>query len=87
MGAAGPDVLRRLTAQVHFGHAETDLTPEALGELDQALDAAGVDYTSEIYPNTIHGFTMADTDAFNPAALRLHWDRLLSLLGRTLANC
>jgi carboxymethylenebutenolidase len=87
VGAAGPDSLRRLTAQVHFGHAETDLTPEALGELNQALDAAGIDYTSEIYPDTVHGFTMADTDAFNPAALQLHWDHLLHLLGRTLAGC
>ncbi len=77
--AAGPD-LHRLTARVHFGHAETDLTPEALGELNRTLDAAGIDYTSEIYPGTVHGFTMSDTDAFDPAALRLHWDRLLPLL-------
>ncbi|MFJ7949511.1 dienelactone hydrolase family protein [Streptomyces sp. NPDC096354] len=86
VGADGPDSLARLTAEVHFGHAESDLTPAALGELNQALDAAGVRYTSEIYPGTVHGFTMSDTDAFNPAALRLHWDRLLPLLDRTLAN-
>ncbi|MEV5480291.1 dienelactone hydrolase family protein [Streptomyces sioyaensis] len=86
VGADGPDSLSELTAQVHLGHAETDMTPEALGELNQALDAAGIDYTSEIYPGTVHGFTLSDTDAFNPAALQLHWDRLLPLLGRTLAN-
>jgi carboxymethylenebutenolidase len=90
VGAGGPESLRRLlatlTAQVHLGHAEGDLTPEALGELNQALDAAGVGYTSEIYPGTIHGFTMSDTDAFNPSALQRHWDRLLPLLDRTLAN-
>ncbi len=90
VGADGPDSLRRLlstlTGQVHLGHAETDMTPEALDELNQALDAAGVDYTSEIYPGTIHGFTMSDTDAFNPSALQHHWDRLLPLLDRTLAS-
>ncbi|WP_327371020.1 dienelactone hydrolase family protein [Streptomyces sp. NBC_01217] len=86
VGADGPDLLSKLTAQVHLGHAETDMTPEALGELNQTLDAAGVNYTSEIYPGTIHGFTMSDTDAYNPAALQRHWDRLLPLLGRTLAN-
>jgi carboxymethylenebutenolidase len=90
VGADGPDSLHRLlspiTAQVHLGHAESDLTPEALSELNQALDAAGVGYTSEIYPGTIHGFTMSDTDAFNPAALQRHWDRLLPLLDRTLTN-
>ncbi|MFF9784322.1 carboxymethylenebutenolidase [Streptomyces sp. SceaMP-e96] len=89
VGADGADshrLLSKLTAQVHLGHAETDMTPEALGELNQALDASGVDYTSEIYPGTLHGFTMSDTDAFNPAALQHHWDRLLPLLNRTLTN-
>lgn len=86
VGADGPDSLSKLTAEVHFGHAESDLTPEALGELNKALDAGGVAYTSEIYPGTVHGFTMSDTDAFDPAALQLHWDRLLPLLGRTLTR-
>ncbi|MFJ9948224.1 dienelactone hydrolase family protein [Kitasatospora sp. NPDC091207] len=84
VGADGPDSFAALTAQVHLGHAEGDLTPEALGELNRALDAAGVDHTSEIYPGTVHGFTMSDTDAFDPAALQRHWDRLLPLLDRTL---
>lgn len=86
VGAVGPDVFAEITAQVHFGHAESDLTPEALGELNRALDAAKVDYTSEIYPGTVHGFTMSDTDAFDPAGLQRHWDRLFALLDRTLAN-
>ncbi len=75
-----------LTAQVHLGLAEGDMTCESLSELSQALDAAGVDYTAEIYPGTIHGFTMADTDAFDPSALQRHWDRLLPLLDHTLVN-
>jgi carboxymethylenebutenolidase len=76
----------KLTAQVHLGLAEGDMTPESISELNQALDAAGVDYTSEVYPGTVHGFTMSDTDACDPSALQLHWDRLLPLLGRTLAG-
>ncbi|MEU4893049.1 dienelactone hydrolase family protein [Streptomyces sp. NPDC044780] len=86
VGVDGPALFSKLTAEIHLGHAEGDMTPEALGELNQALDAAGVSYTSEIYPGTIHGFTMSDTDAFDPAALQRHWDRLLPLLRRTLAN-
>jgi carboxymethylenebutenolidase len=86
VGADGPDALAEITADVHFGHAESDLTPEALDELNRALDAAGVRHTSEIYPGTVHGFTMSDTDAFDPAGLQRHWDRLLPLLDRTLAN-
>jgi carboxymethylenebutenolidase len=76
----------KLTAQVHLGHAEGDMRPEAVRELNRALDAAGVRYTSETYPGTIHGFTMSDTDAFNPSALQRHWDRLLPLLDHALAN-
>jgi carboxymethylenebutenolidase len=75
-----------LTAQVHLGLAENDMRPEAISELNHALDAAGVGYTTEVYPGTIHGFTMSDTDAFSPSALQRHWDRLLSLLDRALAT-
>ncbi|WP_326770567.1 dienelactone hydrolase family protein (plasmid) [Streptomyces sp. NBC_01591] len=76
----------QLTAQLHLGLAENDMSPEAVSELDQALDAAGVGHTCEIYPGTVHGFTMADTSAFSPDALQRHWDRLLPLLDRTLAK-
>lgn len=82
----GAGILPRLTAEVHFGHAEGDITPEALKDLNEILNAAGVSYTSEIYPGTIHGFTMADTDAFDAAALQRHWARLLSLLRTTLTT-
>jgi carboxymethylenebutenolidase len=77
-------LIPKLAAEVHFGIAEGDMSPRALGELDRALDAAGVSYSTEIYPGTIHGFTMSDTAAFNPAAVQRHWDRLLPLLDRTL---
>jgi len=75
-----------LTARVHLGLAEGDLPPEARGQLEQALDAAGVDYAIETYPDAVHGFTMADTEAFNPSARQHHWDRLLPLLDRALGN-
>jgi len=75
-----------LTAEVHLGLAVGDLSPEAITDLDEALAKAGVEHVIETYPDTVHGFTMADTEAFNPAALRLHWDRLLPLLTRTLTS-
>lgn len=86
VGADGTDTFAEITAQVHFGHAESDLTPEDLSELNRALDAAKLDYTSEIYPGTVHGFTMSDTDAFDAAGRQHHWDRLLALLDRALAD-
>ncbi|AVH94392.1 MULTISPECIES: dienelactone hydrolase family protein [Streptomyces] len=82
----GPDGFSKITAEVHFGHAESDLTPEALGKLNRALDVAGVSHTSEIYPGTAHGFTMADTDAFSASGLKRHWDSLLPLLRRALGS-
>ncbi|MDJ0363468.1 dienelactone hydrolase family protein [Rhodococcus sp. H29-C3] len=79
-------LLSTLTAQVHLGHAEGDMTPEDHDVLQQSLDAANLDYTSEIYPDTIHGYTMSDTDAFNASALQHHWDRLLPLLDSALCK-
>ncbi|MGW7329352.1 hypothetical protein ACWGIU_12345 [Streptomyces sp. NPDC054840] len=74
VGAEGPDGPRRLlgglTAEVHPGHAPSGMTPEALGELGRALDAAGAGPAFEIHPRTVHGFTMSDTGAFGTAALR-----------------
>ncbi len=75
-----------LAAEVHIGLAEGDLTPEAHGRLDKALDAAGVRYSTEVYSGAVHGFTMSDTDAFDLAAFQRHWDRLLALLDRTLGG-
>ncbi|MGW2105754.1 dienelactone hydrolase family protein [Streptomyces sp. NPDC001948] len=85
-----PDSPHRLVpgirAEVHLGLAEGDLSPEAISGFEQALDAAGVSHTCEVYPGALHGFTMADTAAFDPAALQRHWDRLLPLLDRTLTK-
>ncbi|MFG3280517.1 dienelactone hydrolase family protein [Streptomyces sp. NPDC048111] len=73
-----------LTARLHLGFAEGDVPHMAIGDLEKALDAAGVEHSCEVYPDTVHGFTMPDTSAFNSAALQRHWDRLLPLLAETL---
>ncbi|MFJ4713432.1 dienelactone hydrolase family protein [Streptomyces sp. NPDC088785] len=71
-----------ITAEVHLGLAEGDMTPESLARLETALTTAGCTASAEIYPGTTHGFTMADTSAFDADGARLHRDRLMSLLGR-----
>ena len=73
-----------LAAQFHLGHAEGDMTAEITSALDHALASAGPGSTSEVYPGTVHGFTMSDTEAFDPAARQLHWDRMIPLLDRAL---
>ncbi|WP_327658310.1 dienelactone hydrolase family protein [Streptomyces sp. NBC_00483] len=74
----------KVTARVHLGLAEGDLKPEAVAELNSSFEAAGVEHSIELYPGSVHGFTMADTSAFSAEALKRHWDRLLPLLDRAL---
>jgi carboxymethylenebutenolidase len=77
-------LLSGLTAEVHLGLSENDMRPEAVDELNRALEATGAGYRTEICPGSVHGYTMSDTDAFDPVALQRHWDRLLALFGRAL---
>ncbi|WP_406324002.1 dienelactone hydrolase family protein [Streptomyces sp. NBC_01637] len=76
----------RITAELYFGHADQDpsLPPEQINRLDEALTAAGVRHHSEIYPGAHHGFTQADTAAYDSTADKRHWTALLALLDRAL---
>ena len=76
-----------LAAEVYLGFADNDrsMTPEQIAELERALDAAGVRYRSEVYPGAAHGYTMADTPAYNEAAAERHYAELFALLDRTVA--
>ncbi|WP_306319535.1 MULTISPECIES: dienelactone hydrolase family protein [unclassified Streptomyces] len=76
----------KVAARVHLGLAEGDLTPEAVAELNKSFEAAGVEHAIELYPGSVHGFTMADTSAFDADALKRHWDRLLPLLDGALRD-
>ncbi|MFB6705105.1 dienelactone hydrolase family protein [Streptomyces sp. NPDC056333] len=76
----------RITAEVYFGHADQDpsLPPEQINRLDEALTAGGVRHRCEVYTGAHHGFTQADTAAYDSAADKRHWTALLALLDRTL---
>jgi carboxymethylenebutenolidase len=75
-----------LTAEVYFGHADNDpsMTRENIAALEQALDDADVTYRSEVYAGAAHGYTMADTSAYDDAAAQRHFDALFALLDRTI---
>lgn len=76
----------RITAACHFGipaHDES-MPPKSVRILSEALSAADVRFTAEIYPDTVHGFTMADTSAYSQSGLAQHWDRLLALFAEHL---
>jgi carboxymethylenebutenolidase len=76
----------RIAARVYVAGADQDNSypPEMAALLDQALSDAGVDHRCEIYPDALHGWTMADFPVYNEAAAERHWDELLTLFADTL---
>jgi carboxymethylenebutenolidase len=77
-----------LRAEVYFGHADQDPSnsAEQIATLEAALDDAGVRYRSEVYAGASHGYTMADTPAYDEQACERHFAALFDLLARTLAR-
>jgi carboxymethylenebutenolidase len=78
----------KICGEVYVGHADQDhsMPPEQMRRLDEALRAAGVCHVTELYKGAAHGFTMADTAAYDEEAAERHFDRLLDLLDRNLAR-
>jgi carboxymethylenebutenolidase len=76
----------QISAELYFGHADHDhsMPPEQVELLDRTLEEAGVRFRSEVYSGASHGFTMADTAAYDEAATERHWTELLALLDRRL---
>lgn len=77
-------VAPRITAEVYFGHADQDasLPPEQIERLENALTEAGVRHRCEVYAGAHHGYTQADTAAYDRDADERHWAALLDLLKR-----
>jgi carboxymethylenebutenolidase len=77
-----------LDAEVYLGYADNDrsMPAEAIAVVDRALEAAGVRHRSEVYPGAAHGYTMADTPAYDEAAAERHYSELFALLARTVAR-
>lgn len=76
-----------LKAELYFGFADQDqsMTAEQIATLEGALEEAGARYTSEVYNGAQHGYTMADTAAYNEEARERHFRELLALLSRAFA--
>ena len=88
----GPDSPHRsapaVKAEAYFGFADQDpsMSAEQIATFERALDEAGVRYRSEVYEGAQHGYTMADTPAFNEAARERHFAELRALLERALGR-
>ncbi|MEZ0578022.1 dienelactone hydrolase family protein [Nocardioides sp. MH1] len=90
LGSEAPDsphlFVEAMTAELYLGHADGDpsMPPEQIERLDEALDAAGVRHTTEVYDGAQHGYTMADTDRYDASADARHWAALVDLFARNL---
>jgi carboxymethylenebutenolidase len=73
-------------AEFVFGHADKDRSMDAaaVARLGQALDAAGLSATNEVYTGALHGYTMSDSNVYDEAATERHFTALSDLFDRTL---
>jgi carboxymethylenebutenolidase len=77
-----------LKAELYFGFADQDpsMSAEQIATLERTLDDVGARYRAEIYPGARHGYTMADTAAYDEAAAQRHYQELRALLSRTFGT-
>ncbi len=78
----------QLRAELYFGFADQDrsMTAEQIETLERALTDAGARFTAEVYEGAQHGYTMADTPAYDEGASERHFRELDALLSRALAS-
>jgi len=76
----------QIKAKVYIGGADEDagFPPEQADRLREALTAAGVDNTVEIYAGARHGYAPPDMPVYDEAASERHWRELLALLDEAL---
>ncbi len=74
-----------ISGELYFGFADNDqsMNADMIAKLEQALDEAGVRYRSEVYEGATHGYTMADTAAYDEGAAERHFTELFALLEKS----
>jgi carboxymethylenebutenolidase len=77
-----------IDAELFLGFADNDksATPEQIATVEGALNRAGATFRAEVFANAEHGYTMADTPAYDEASAERHYDELFGLLSRTVAS-
>ena len=79
-------VLPRIKAALYFGHAIQDrsMPEEAIEKLNGALESWGGQYESEVYEGAYHSWTVPDSPVYNQSQAERAFEKLTSLLARTL---
>jgi carboxymethylenebutenolidase len=78
--------LDAVRAEVYLAWCADDPTaPEdTIPTMEEALRAAGVDYTLDFIDDAVHGFAPKGSDRYDRRASELHWERVHALLRRRL---
>ncbi len=71
-------------AAYSFGHADSDrsMAPPAVAVLGEALVAAGVEHSNDVFADAAHGYSMSDTSSYDEGATERHFAALRELLTR-----
>lgn len=79
-------VLPRIKARLYFGHATQDqsMPPEAIAKLNDALQAWGGLYESEVYEGAYHSWTVPDSPVYNQPQAERAFAKLTELFAKTL---
>ena len=77
-----------IDAELFLGFADNDksATPEQIATVESALNRAGATFRAEVFADAEHGYTMADTPAYDEASAERHYKELFGLLSRTVAS-
>ncbi|MEZ0373956.1 MAG: dienelactone hydrolase family protein [Candidatus Sericytochromatia bacterium] len=77
-----------IRAKLYIGVAGIDqsFSEAERHRLQGALEAGGVDFRLEVYPDARHGFAVNDMPVYDREASERHWQRLLDLFATTLKS-
>jgi carboxymethylenebutenolidase len=77
-----------IDAEIFLGFADNDknATPEQIATVESALNRAGATFRTEVFADAEHGYTMADTPAYDEASAERHYEELFGLLSRTVSS-
>jgi carboxymethylenebutenolidase len=80
--------LPRIKARLYLAHATNDrsMPEEAIAKLDQALEAWGGKYESEVYKDAYHSWTSSDSPVYNAPQAERAFQTLTELLAETLGK-
>jgi carboxymethylenebutenolidase len=79
-------LLPKVEAELYIAVADNDRSypPEMAQRFEAALQAAGVEHTTEFYPGKAHGWMKPDLPVYDAAAAEKGWSELLALYARKL---